>query len=133
MWSYRASVAPITISSLGSIPRGLKDQLKTLQIYHANLIPKMQKSVLLSSCHISCSFVIEYQYSNLCRITIFLYLSSIAVFITNNNNNNVSKHQQSYIFLYLLYQLGTAYSYYTKCNLKSKWIKNCKYKCIVTS
>ena len=29
-WSYRASVAPVIIGSLGSIPRGLKDQLKTL-------------------------------------------------------------------------------------------------------
>ena len=60
MWSYRASVAPIIIGSLGSIPRGLKDQLKTLQIYHANLIPKMQKSVLLSSCHILRRFVTEH-------------------------------------------------------------------------
>ena len=60
MWSYRASVAPIIIGSLGSIPRGLKDQLKTLQIYHANLIPKMQKSVLFSSCHILRCFVTEH-------------------------------------------------------------------------
>ena len=60
MWSYSPSVAPIIIGSLGSIPRGLKDQLKSLQIYHSNLIPKMQKSVLLSSCHILCHFVTEH-------------------------------------------------------------------------
>ena len=60
MWSVRASVAPVIIGSLGSVPEGLKDQLQTLQIYHANLIPKMQKSVLLSSCHILRRFVTEH-------------------------------------------------------------------------
>ena len=60
MFSYRTSVAPIITGSLGVIPRGLKDQLKTLQIYHANLIPKMQKSVLLSSCNILRCFVTEH-------------------------------------------------------------------------
>ena len=60
MWTVRASVAPVIIGSLGSVPKGLKDQLQTLQIYHANLIPKMQKTVLLSSCHILRRFVTEH-------------------------------------------------------------------------
>jgi len=46
MWSYRASVAPLIIGSLGSI--------------HANLIPKMQKSALLNSYHILRSFATEH-------------------------------------------------------------------------
>ena len=53
-------MAPVIIGSLGSVPEGLKDQLQTLQIYHAKLIPKMQKSVLLSSCHILHRFVTEH-------------------------------------------------------------------------
>ena len=60
MWSYRASMAPVIIGSLGSIPKGLKDQLETLQIYHANLIPKMQQSILMISCHILRCFVTEH-------------------------------------------------------------------------
>ena len=71
-------MAPVIIGSLGSIPEGLKDQLQTLQIYHANLIPKMQKSVLLSSCHILRRFVTEHYNPNLLAkvwdITYFLHL-----------------------------------------------------------
>ena len=50
----------VIIGSLYSVPEGLKDQLQTLQIYHANLILKMQKSVLLSSRHILRHFVTEH-------------------------------------------------------------------------
>ena len=52
-------MSPVIIGSLDSVPKGLKDQLQTLQIYHANLIPHMQKTVLLSSCHVLRSFVTE--------------------------------------------------------------------------
>jgi len=50
--SIRTPVAPVIIGSLGSIPKDLREQLQTLQIYHSNVISKIQKSVLLSSCHI---------------------------------------------------------------------------------
>ena len=62
MWSYRAPVALVIIGSLGSIPRSLKDKHLILQIYHANLIPKIQRSILLSSWHILHQFE---NYSNL--------------------------------------------------------------------
>jgi len=60
LWCIRTSVAPVIIGYLGSIPKGLRKQLQTLQIYHASLIPKIQKSVLLNSCHILCRFVTEH-------------------------------------------------------------------------
>lgn len=41
MWSIKASVVPITLGSLGSIPTCFKGALQSLNIYYANLIPKL--------------------------------------------------------------------------------------------
>ena len=60
MWSMRAFVVPVIIGSLSSIPICLKKNLQLLSIYYASLIPKLQKSVLLSSCHMLRRFVTEH-------------------------------------------------------------------------
>ena len=41
MWPMKASVVPITLVSLGSMPTCLKGALQSLNIYYANLIPKL--------------------------------------------------------------------------------------------
>ena len=53
-------VVPIILGSLSSIPTCLQGALYSLNIYYANLIPKLQKSVLLSSLHILCRLVTEH-------------------------------------------------------------------------
>ena len=62
MWSMTASesVVPIILGSLGSIPTSLKSALQQLGIYYVNLIPKLQKSILLSYSHILHHFVTEH-------------------------------------------------------------------------
>ena len=52
----RIFTVELIIGSLGSIPRGLKDQLETLQIYHTNLIPKRP----MNSYHILRRFMREH-------------------------------------------------------------------------
>jgi len=61
MWSM---IVPVILGSLGSVPTSLKNLLQQLGIYYINLIPKLQKSVLLSSCHIICHFVTEHKYQS---------------------------------------------------------------------
>ena len=59
MWSMEVSVVPVVIGSLGSIPKCLKKNLQLISIYYLSVIPKLQKNVLLSSCHMLCRFVTE--------------------------------------------------------------------------
>ena len=60
MWSMRVSVVPVVIGSLGSIPTCLKKNLQLMSIYYPCLIPKLQKNVLLCSCHMLRHFVTEH-------------------------------------------------------------------------
>jgi len=64
MWSMTASIVPVILGSLGSVPSSLKNSLQQLDIYYTNLIPKLQKSVLLSSSHILRHFVTEHKYQS---------------------------------------------------------------------
>jgi len=52
MWKVRVVIVPIIIGCLGSVSTCLVRNLKNLGIYNSTLVPKIQKSVLLSSCHI---------------------------------------------------------------------------------
>jgi len=61
MWSMTASIVPVILGSLGSV---LTSLLQQLGIYYINLIPKLQKSVFLSSCHIIHHFVTEHKYQS---------------------------------------------------------------------
>ena len=60
MWKERAVIVPLVIGSLGSVPMCLTKHLRTLNIYYSTLVSKLQKSVLLSSCHILRRFVTEH-------------------------------------------------------------------------
>ena len=60
MWSMRVSVVPVVIAPLGSIPTCLKKNLQLISIYYPSLIPKLQKNVLLSSCHMLRHFVTKH-------------------------------------------------------------------------
>ena len=60
MWSVRVSVVLVVIGSLGSIPTCLKKNLQLICIYYPCLIPKLQKNVLLSYCHMLRRFVTEH-------------------------------------------------------------------------
>ena len=60
MWNMRAVVVPLVIGSLGSIPTCLAKHLQSLNIYYGTLISKLQKSVLLGSCHILRRFITEH-------------------------------------------------------------------------
>jgi len=62
MWLMSASIVPVVLGSLGSVPTSLKKLLQQLCIYHNDLIPKLQKSVLLSSSHIIRHFVTDHQH-----------------------------------------------------------------------
>ena len=57
MWSVGVSVVPVVIGSLGCIPTYLK------KVYNSYLLPclihQLQKSILLSSCHLLHRFVTE--------------------------------------------------------------------------
>jgi len=64
IWSMTASIVPVILGSLGSVPKSLKNLLQQLGIYYINLIPKLQKSVLLSSCHIIRHFVTGHKYQS---------------------------------------------------------------------
>ena len=64
MCTMTASIVPVILGSLGSIPTSLKNSLQQLGIYYTNLIPKLQKSVLLSSSHILRHFVTEHKYQS---------------------------------------------------------------------
>ena len=64
MWAMTASIVPVILGSLGSIPTSLKNSLQQLGIYYTNLIPKLQKSVLLSSSYILRHFVTEHKYQS---------------------------------------------------------------------
>ena len=64
MWLMSASVVPVVLGSLGSVPTSLKKSLQQLCIYHNNLNPKLQKSALLSSSHIIRHFVTEHQHQS---------------------------------------------------------------------
>ena len=60
MWMMRVVIIPLVLGTLGTVPLCLAQHLKTLNIYYHGLIPKMQKNVLLSACHIIRRFVTEY-------------------------------------------------------------------------
>ena len=60
MWSFRTTIVPIIIGSLGSIPSQLKSHLKLLNIFYNGLIPKLQKNVLLNSSHVVRRFITEH-------------------------------------------------------------------------
>jgi len=60
MWNMRAVVMPLVIGTLGSVSVCLAENLHTLNIFYRTLIPKLQKSVLLSSCHILRRFLTEH-------------------------------------------------------------------------
>ena len=60
MWKARAVIVTLVIGSLGSVPMCLTKHLQTLNIYYSTLVSKLQKSVLLSSCHILRRFVTEH-------------------------------------------------------------------------
>ena len=64
MWLMSASVFPVVLGLLSSVPTPLKKSLQQLHIYHNNLIPKLQKSVVLSSSHIICHFVTEHHHQS---------------------------------------------------------------------
>ena len=59
MWNARVHIAPLIIECLGSVSTCLVKNLKILNIYCNTLVPKLQKSVLPSSCHILRRFVTE--------------------------------------------------------------------------
>ena len=59
MWNILVVILPVI---LGSILLCLGKHLKTLNIYYNGLIPKLQKSVVLSSCHITWRFLTNYQH-----------------------------------------------------------------------
>jgi len=52
MWNMRAVVVPLVIGPLGSVSVCLAENLIILKISYRALSPKLQKSVLLDSCHI---------------------------------------------------------------------------------
>ena len=57
IWNVCVQIAPLIIGCLGSVSKCL---VKNLSIYCNTLVPKLQKSVLLSSCHILRRFVTEH-------------------------------------------------------------------------
>ena len=59
MWSFRSTIVPIILGSLGSIPSQLKCHLKLLNIFYNSLILKLQNNVLLNSSNIVCHFITE--------------------------------------------------------------------------
>ena len=62
MWNIPVVILPVILGTLGSISLCLGKHLKTLNIYYNGLIPKLQKSVVLSSCHIIRRFLTEYHH-----------------------------------------------------------------------
>ena len=60
MWNMRAVVVPPVIGSLESIPMCLAQHLQSLNIFYGTLISKLQKSVILGSCHILRRFITEH-------------------------------------------------------------------------
>ena len=62
MWNIPDVILPVILGALGSILLCLGKHLKTLNIYYNGLIPKLQKSVVLSSCHIIRRFPTEYHH-----------------------------------------------------------------------
>jgi len=52
MRKVRVAIVPLIVGCLGSVSKCLVKHLKTLNIYYGTLVSKLQKSVLLNSCHI---------------------------------------------------------------------------------
>jgi len=59
MWNIPVVILPIILGTLGSILLYLGKHLKALNIYYNGLVPKLQKSVVLGSCHIIRRFLTE--------------------------------------------------------------------------
>ena len=53
MWNMQVVILSSVLGALGSVPLCLKKHLKTLNIHYKELIPKLQKGVILSSCLIT--------------------------------------------------------------------------------
>ena len=53
MWNMRVVILPLVLGALRSVSLCQEKHLKTLNIHYKGLIPKLQKSVILSSCHIT--------------------------------------------------------------------------------
>ena len=62
MWLMSASAVPVVLGLLDLVSTSLEKSLQ--QFYHNNFIPKLLKSVLLSSSHIIRHFVTEHQHQS---------------------------------------------------------------------
>ena len=60
MWNVHVQIVPLVIGYLGSFSTCLVKYLKVLNIHYNTIVPKLQKSVLLSSCHILRRFMTEH-------------------------------------------------------------------------
>ena len=60
MWKVWVVIVPLIIWCLGSVSRCLVKNLKSLNIFYGTLVAKLQKIVLLNSCHILRRFVTEH-------------------------------------------------------------------------
>ena len=53
MWKVHVTIVSLLIWCFGSVSTSLVKHLKAFNIFYRALLPKLQKSVLLNSCHIS--------------------------------------------------------------------------------